>query len=541
MSNTALRGYFADKPQSEPLRGRENEQIVNTAGGHVFPVDDFKRAERFLVIGTEGGTYYIGQSELTEENAAAVIRCIESDGSRLVDLIVDISVKARAPKNDQALFALALAVSHGDSATQGKALANLSRVARTGTHLFQFIGYLKQMRGFGRRVRRAIREWYTEKNLDQIAYQTVKYRQRDGWSHRDVLRLAHPKTTERGRQKLFKWIADPTKYTATQSSPQILDDFVALQRAGNLGEVVSLIEANKNISHEMIPSRFDGEAKVWDALLPNLPMTALIRSIPILTRLGLLTPLGENTRFVANKLTNKEALKGGRIHPIQMLVAMNAYSSGKSRGGREWEAVPQIVESLEEGFHASFGNLERIDKSLYIGLDVSASMGWTHVGGLNGMTAAQASAAMAMCFARQCDNYLIRAFSNGYSWNSPRMKDIQITRNQSLRDVAEKVRQITMGGTDCSRPMVDAMEGNLRVDAFVILTDNETWAGRIHPSEAIKQYRSKSGIPAKVAVAGMASNGFSIADPKDAGMMDFVGFDASAPKVLQDFIVDYRI
>jgi 60 kDa SS-A/Ro ribonucleoprotein len=33
----------------------------------------------------------------------------------------------------------------------------------------------------------------------------------------------------------------------------------------------------------------------------------------------------------------------------------------------------------------------------------------------------------------------------------------------------------------------------------------------------------------------MTSNGFAIADPDDAGMLDVVGFDASTPPVLADF------
>ena len=538
MSNTALKGYFADKPQSEPLRGRENEMVENSAGGYVFPVDDFVRAERFLIIGTEGGTYYTGQSRLTEENAAAVIRCIAEDGGRLVELIVDVSANTRAPKNDQAIFALALVVAHGDSATQDLALANLQNVVRTGTHLFQFIGYLKQLRGLGRRVRTAIRGWYLDKPLDAVAYQTVKYRNREGWTHRDVLRLAHPKTTERGRNKLFRWIVDPSKYTVTQSSPKLVDDFVALQKAKTATEAVSLINANSNISHEMIPEQFKVSPKVWEALLPNLPMTALIRQLPTLTRHGLLSSLGDNTRFVAGKLRNIDALKGGRIHPIQMLVAMNAYGTGRTYGDRTWTPTPQISEALEEGFYAAFGYLPSIRKRIYIGLDVSGSMGWSYVGGLNGMTAAQAAAAMAMCFARQADEYIIRAFASGDrgSWGSAHMRDVAITKNQSLKEVQRKVGNITMGGTDCALPMLDALDNGIEADAFVVLTDNETWAGSVHPSEAVRRYRSRTGIPAKVAVAGMASNGFTIADPKDAGMVDIVGFDAASPRVLQDFI-----
>ena len=37
-------------------------------------------------------------------------------------------------------------------------------------------------------------------------------------------------------------------------------------------------------------------------------------------------------------------------------------------------------------------------------------------------------------------------------------------------------------------------------------------------------------------VVGMTSNGFTLADPNDRGMMDVVGFDTSAPAVIADFV-----
>lgn len=33
----------------------------------------------------------------------------------------------------------------------------------------------------------------------------------------------------------------------------------------------------------------------------------------------------------------------------------------------------------------------------------------------------------------------------------------------------------------------------------------------------------------------MVSNGFSITDPEDAGMLDVVGFDSAAPALIADF------
>jgi 60 kDa SS-A/Ro ribonucleoprotein len=69
----------------------------------------------------------------------------------------------------------------------------------------------------------------------------------------------------------------------------------------------------------------------------------------------------------------------------------------------------------------------------------------------------------------------------------------------------------------------------------VVYTDSETWFGQVHPAEALRRYRQQMGISAKLIVVGMVANGFSIADAKDGGMLDVVGFDTAAPQVMRDF------
>ena len=96
---------------------------------------------------------------------------------------------------------------------------------------------------------------------------------------------------------------------------------------------------------------------------------------------------------------------------------------------------------------------------------------------------------------------------------------------------------LPFGGTDCALPMVEATKHRWPVDAFVVFTDNETWVGNVHPAQALRTYRERMGIAAKLVVVAMASNGFSIADPDDGGMLDVVGFDTATPIVLADFIV----
>src|SRR5437868_3324769 len=63
-------------PQSQPIPG--SGQVPNSAGGYAWAVDDWKRLSRFLILGSEGGSYYATERKLTVENAEAVRRCIQA-------------------------------------------------------------------------------------------------------------------------------------------------------------------------------------------------------------------------------------------------------------------------------------------------------------------------------------------------------------------------------------------------------------------------------------------------------------------------------
>ena len=112
---------------------------------------------------------------------------------------------------------------------------------------------------------------------------------------------------------------------------------------------------------------------------------------------------------------------------------------------------------------------------------------------------------------------------------------LDISPRWRLDSVVKRIGGLPFAGTDCSLPMRWALNARVEVDVFCVYTDSETWAGPVHPAQALREYRERSGIPAKLVVVGMVSNGFSIADPDDAGMMDVVGFDTGTPAILADF------
>ena len=525
--------YFSTRatPQTQPIPGAG--QVMNSAGGYAWAVDNWARLDRFLVLGTEGGVYYVSERALTVQNAQAVAACIQADGLRTVQRIVAISATGRAPRHDPALFALAMAAALGDPATRRAALAALPQVARTGTHLFHFLGYAKAFRGWGRGLRRAVAAWYTDKPAQALAYQAVKYQQRDGWSHRDALRLAHPQPPTDQHAIIFHWMTKGWEDVGVAPHPETAVQLIwALERAQRVvdcDEVVALIE-QYDLPWEAVPGQWLGEADVWRALLPKLPLTALLRNLARMTANGVLAGDGDATTLALRRLTDRALLRQARVHPVAVLAALNTYAAGRgARGALKWAPVPAVIDALDRAFYAAFGNVEATGKRIVLALDVSGSMSMGMVAGVPGLTPRVASAAMALVTASVEPQVMIVGFSHT-------LAPLAIRPGQRLDEVVALTNHLPFGGTDCARPMLWALEAGVKADAFVVYTDSETWFGQVHPVQALQDYRRKTGIPAKLVVVAMTSNGFTIADPNDAGMLDVVGFDAAAPQVISDFI-----
>lgn len=538
-----------ETPQTEAIPGSNQEQ--NNAGGFSWKVSDWTRLDRFLMLGSEGGTYYQVGKTLTRENAQAVLRCIEADGLRTVDRAVEISTKGRAPKNDPALFVLAAAMSYGSTITRHAAAAGLPQVARIGTHLLHFAAYVDGMRGWGRLMRTAIGRWYTDKDAAALAYQAVKYAQRDGWSHRDLLRLAHPKALNPDQQEVLHWIVKGWPAVGDIPHPnKALQQIWAAQkakRAASAAEVVQLIH-DFDLPREAVPSEWLNTKEVWQELVDSgMPLTALIRNLATLTRHGIIAPDKKSSvKRIAAAITDEEALKRARVHPIAILAALITYQSGASaftqRAHRTWSPVPLIVDALDEAFYMAFKNVEPTGKRWVLALDVSGSMDSGNVSGIPGLTPRMASAALAMVTARTEPDHTFLAFTSGPRGVSALAREnsgittLSLSPRQRLDDVVKAVKNLPFGWTDCALPMLWALDNKVEADVFVILTDSETWAGSIHPAQALRDYRKQSGIPARMAVVGMVSSGFTIADPNDAGMMDFAGFDTATPELLSMFV-----
>jgi 60 kDa SS-A/Ro ribonucleoprotein len=397
-------------------------------------------------------------------------------------------------------------------------------------------------------VRTAVGRWYTRKSPGDLAYQLLKYQSRDGWAHRDALRIAHPKAPSSEHDALFRFATRGWEsiagLEAMRTDVGARLEAVQAIRHMSAEEAARVIRVYK-LTREMVPTELLSRPIVWNALLDGMPLTALIRNLGVMTKIGLLEPGADAVRTVVARLGDRQAIRRARIHPLAVLAALKTYAQGAGmRGQSTWTPNARVIDALDGAFYLAFENVVPTGKRVLLALDVSGSM-QAPVHAMPYLSCREASAAMALVTAAVEPNHRIVAFTNGAypsQWSGTSiglgsgLTPLAISPRQRMDDVVKQIASLPFGGTDCALPMVEALKHRWAVDTFVVYTDSETWAGEIHPAQALRTYRERMGIAAKLIVVAMTSNGFTIADPEDAGMLDVVGFDTATPGVIGDFV-----
>lgn len=581
----------ARTPDRKPIKGREKEMVKNHAGGYSFNTTDMQRLLRFLILGVDGNTYYQTQKVLVKENAKNVAKCINADPMAVVDLVVDVSRNNRALKQDAGLFVLAMVASYrtddpqptkpdadageqawadyegmkaeydAAAAIRAYALDKLSLVARTPTALYTFASFVQDMRGWGRGLRRAFGKWYNTKPIEKLAMQAWKYKQRGGFSHRDVLRLSHPMTDDMTRNKIFEYMTHPSESELTKGLPRykngrikgtgtpVLDQIAAAEEvlhlqgsdSATVRKAVKLI-TDYRLTHEAIPSQLKQSPAIWEALLEDMPMQAMVSNLGRLSSVGIIKPLSDGSKKVINELANKEAITRSRMHPMRFLIAAKQYGSGKGRSGMTWKANEKVIDALDRAFYLSFGNVEPSGKNLLVAIDDSGSMqgGWNgFVMGIPNFTPAEAACAMGLVLYKTEPNcHMIGYADDIREWK-------RLSQNIRIDDLNKLVGR--GGGTYTALPMHYVMEQNLDVDGIVSFTDNETWAGggggwgysrrrSGKVAELLPQYANSVGHPVKFINCAVTATRCTDTDPKNLDMFEVVGFDANVPQLIGEFL-----
>ena len=306
---------------------------------------------------------------------------------------------------------------------------------------------------------------------------------------------------------------------------------------------------------EQIPTHLLNSSDLWKELLMSkgangkqegMPIEALIRNLGKMSTLPNFMG-SENTAVICRRLSAEEDIQRSRIHPFKVLVGSLTYGAGKAlKGSLAWTVSPLVRDTLTTTFLKAFKNVSPTGKRYMVALDVSGSMDVACMG-CPSISCRMASAALALMLYETEPKVYLRGFTaqSNYGYgstssstdNSFRNFDPNVRRGMTLQQFISATHA-PFGPTDCSLPMRRAIEDGLTdIEAFIVMTDSETFAGPIHPQVALEKYRIFSKNPnVKLIVVGMTANSLTIADPNDRNTLNLAGFDTAMPEIIAMFV-----
>lgn len=191
-------------PQTVGLPG----QVRNNAGGYSFPLPLRTECLRYLIIGSKNGNFYQSAGQVSTEISRAILAAVNEPASfkTLMEDLTDVSVKGRAPRQEMTMMALAACIVFApDQECKALALDSISQICRIPTHLFMLLENVRGLsqdkpdkpgKGMGKGMRKALAQFYTSRGGEELAVLLTKYKNREGWTHKDIFRLIHINPSE---------------------------------------------------------------------------------------------------------------------------------------------------------------------------------------------------------------------------------------------------------------------------------------------------------------------------------------------------------
>ena len=210
-------------PQTIGLPG----QVANNAGGFSFPLPLEQEWMRYLIIGSksENGNYYQSGGQISTCISRCILSAVENPATckHLISDLVDVSVKGRAAKQEMTMLALATVIVFTEDAECKRAgLDAIQQVCRIPTHWFMLLKYIRDLsqdkkkpgKGMGAGVRAAFTKLYTSRTGPELAVLMTKYKNREGWTHKDVISLLHINPSDMhddGARMVLEWFMKEDK------------------------------------------------------------------------------------------------------------------------------------------------------------------------------------------------------------------------------------------------------------------------------------------------------------------------------------------
>lgn len=487
-------------------KGVPATDTTNEAGGVAYSMTAQHELAQYAMTGMFGDSYYT-----TAEQQLA--RTLELANSAHPTFLAKLAVYARqnGKMKDMPSLLAAVLFARGERALlksvfprvvdNGRMLRNFVQMVRSGVTGRNSLG------SFGKAL---IQGYFNSRSPDALFRDSVG----NDPSLADVIKLAHPKPSDAARQALYRYIiGKPVEAEQFEALPQLVRDFELFKaaRLGNLHDD----QTPPNVPFEMLTA-LPLTKEDWKAIAVNGGWQFVRMNLNTFARHGILDDK-DTVKTLVKILTDEKSIEKARVLPYQLLVAyLNV-------GG---DIPVALKNALQTALDTATKNVQPFDTNgVVVAVDLSGSMG-VPVSGYRGTatTAAQCSDVASLIagtvLRRNPETTVIPFADNAFS--------VSLNPMDSIMTNAQKIRAAGGGGTDCSSPVREAVRRNIKADLFILVSDNQSWAGShyAHGTGVMNAWKSfkKINPNAKLVNIDLATNGTLQTPPGHPDVLNIGGF-----------------
>ncbi|GAB6023400.1 60 kDa SS-A/Ro ribonucleoprotein [Chamberlinius hualienensis] len=526
---------------------------------------DLNRVVNYVLLGHNDGCFY----QTGKRNLASLVQRLtyieklisEKRGPEVVKVLSQLSGEENGTDNRSTLdnnyriFALIHCTLSDDLETKKAAFEAFPVICPTAKDLLSYINLTQQLArrstGWGRAQRKAVSKWYNEKSAKDLVTTCFTYTSSRGWTHRDIVRLAHVKPTNKATAAVLIYMK--------KGLDAMLKDF---ENDVEAADVVSYIKAIHSLHHttdekeaaylierhglqlEMIQSTMRKSPEIWRTLIPLLPLQKVLLHLRRFAQIGFLNPNSIVYSSILDQLKDHSKLPTSNLHPVDVFLALKKYEDlGKNVSTRNPPTTANfrlpkrrlntaVVDALHNMFTASLQKcVKPLNKKLLVTVDVRNPMVHSKVHGCPQLTPALASAIVILSLLNADDDVTVTAFS------SHDLKILDLSKDMSLLEIAKRMRETPMGPVNCLKPLQWAKQHNKPFDAFIVLTDNQVKPSDLRLGETLAQYRAALNLPnSRLFLCSLSARRLIAPSTELNGVIEIGGFDSYVPRMIANFI-----
>ena len=218
--------------------------------------------------------------------------------------------------------------------------------------LFTMVHEARKERGWGRSLRHTVASWYGDRPVAEVAADILECPEHNGYTHRDLLRLSHPKPKTAAQNALFQWASDGR--LGHLATPELLSgelrQIYAVERirtARDEGEVLTLID-HYALTPDMVPIEWKSSGQVWELLVERMDCVELVENLIALADAGTLAPETAITALVVARLVDRRRIRNSGLCVEKLSKVREEYA-------RQRRALRVVVQALDAAVEIARG------------------------------------------------------------------------------------------------------------------------------------------------------------------------------------------